>query len=157
MRLRYFATALTPFVLFLGVLAPSGFNAQRPAHATGLMPVCLFESRSDALTPHCEQGLRSLIQLWLQHPAQVRRVDIEGYIDFSEVESECDLPAWECRLVVTRSEERAQAVAEWLVAAGIPREAITVSGRGAQHYLMPGGPMGLGDPFNRRVEVRPHP
>jgi outer membrane protein OmpA-like peptidoglycan-associated protein len=51
-------------------------------------------------------------------------------------------------------ERRARAVAEWLIAAGIPRELVAPIDHGASQFLVPTEP-GKAERQNRRVEIDP--
>ncbi|GGJ06450.1 hypothetical protein GCM10011320_11570 [Neoroseomonas lacus] len=75
-------------------------------------------------------------------PAQMGRVDVIGHIDGAEVQ----------RGLSIVGEQRARAVAEWLIAAGISRGLVRLCPVNVRDMLVP-TPPGVAEPWNRWTEV----
>ena len=119
--------------------------------------ICFFDLDSDAINARCELNLADYVDYWIRlrdgrlrgwpdtsffRPYTITQVEIGGHLDAAEASQ---------GLTVV-SERRARAVAEWLIAAGIPREYVFVTGYGDQRLLVP-TPPGIAEPQNRRVEI----
>ena len=100
----------------------------------------LFGTGSASLRPDADPVLQQVLAVVQRHPGGP--VGVDGFTD-SEGE-----PARNMVL----SEQRALAVAGWLVAKGVPRERITTHGHGAAEPVGDNGTP-LGRQQNRRVEV----
>lgn len=117
---------------------------------------CFFDAGSDALNPRCEQILAEFLDFWTRSrdsrlppwppapygPSLTLRVDIDGHVDAAEAS----------RGLESVGERRARAMAEWLIAAGIPRAFVTVNGHGARQLLVPTAP-NQAEPQNRRAQI----
>lgn len=119
--------------------------------------ICFFDPDSDAINARCELILAEYVDYWTRlrdgrlrawpdtgffRPYTITRVEVGGHVDGAE--------ASQGRATV--SERRARVVAEWLIAAGIPREYVIVTGYGARQLLVPTQPHEA-EPQNRRVEI----
>ncbi|MEO3471203.1 OmpA family protein [Roseomonas sp. CAU 1739] len=128
-----------------------------PAFALSRSFVCTFDPGSDAIDARCERVLSGYVEFWTQlrdgrlrawpgpgfAPAySITRIEVGGHADGAEVS----------RGLAVVSERRARAVAEWLIAAGIPREYVIVTGYGARQLIVPTQPHEA-EPLNRRVDV----
>lgn len=118
---------------------------------------CFFDPGSDAFNAYCERILTEYVDFWTRSrdgrwpawpgpgfaPAHtITRIEVGGHTDNAEAS----------RSLAEVSERRARAVAEWLIAAGIPREYVFVTGYGARELLVPTQPR-QAEPQNRRVEI----
>lgn len=117
---------------------------------------CFFEPGSDALSPNCEQVLTEYVDYWTNtrdgrdspwppgagEPPRMMPVIVNGHADGAEAS----------RGQAIVGERRARAVAEWLIAAGIPREHVSPTGHGASQFLVPTLP-NEAERQNRRVEI----
>jgi outer membrane protein OmpA-like peptidoglycan-associated protein len=130
--------------VFLAALLASGLVVlPQRAQALTVPSLCLFDPGSDAIDARCEETLRSFMLYWTRvHkdrteaqqrenslPVREARVFIYGSTDTAE----------QTRGLAFVHERRARAVAEALIAAGIPRQLITVRGH-EENLLVPTGP-----------------
>jgi outer membrane protein OmpA-like peptidoglycan-associated protein len=119
--------------------------------------LCTFDTDSDALDSRCNQIAREFVDYWMAAGGRTRlltdgthspnpplRVSVVGGIDTAE----------ETRRQHIVGERRARAVAEALIAAGIPRAGVRVRNLGAR-LLQPTGP-NVSERWNRRVEITLH-
>ena len=131
-----------------------GLSAGSAAASSGLR---FFEPDSHALKDTCERVLLEVSSAWRERPEATPpgavlssrhiprgpfRVGVHGHADASEAARGNDE-------VATR---RARAVADFLIAHGVPRTHVTYRGLGAGNPLVPTG-SGVAEPQNRRVEI----
>ncbi|HZT88384.1 MAG TPA: OmpA family protein [Stellaceae bacterium] len=121
------------------VVMPAAPPAPPPAAAPRVFLV-FFDWDRDTITPEGMQILQKAADAW--HSGAPVQVQIVGYTDRS------GSPGYNQRL----SERRAANVAKALVALGIPREQMAVSGRGENDNRVPTAD-GVREPQNRRVEI----
>lgn len=142
--------------LALLVMALAGGMPASVAPASGYNFGCAFDAGSDALNARCEQDVSRFLRVWnrfrdgaIRHhqtgapiPPTTLRVIVRGHADGAESR----------RGAAIISERRARAVAERIIAAGIPRNLVVAESYGARCLLVPTDP-GEAEQQNRRVEI----
>lgn len=130
--------------------------AATPVSATSYDQSCNFEDSSDALSLRCEAVLQNFVARWLGFRDGTLRaargdsmlapstyhVVVQGHADRAE----------DRRALAAVGARRARAVAEWIIAAGVPSDLVSAEGYGATCLLVPSDP-GQAEPQNRRVEL----
>lgn len=119
---------------------PTPVAAPAPAVQPARSYLVFFDWDKASLTPRAQQ----VVSEAAQNSTHVRytQIQVNGYTDTSGSR------AYNQRLSV----RRADAVAHALVADGVPDNAISITGYGETHLLVPTGP-GVREPQNRRVEI----
>jgi outer membrane protein OmpA-like peptidoglycan-associated protein len=102
-----------------------------------------FATGSAAINPGFYDTLNAIAESLIKYPNSL--IDVYGFTDTT------GSAAFNQRL----SEQRAQAVADYLIARGVSRARIATRGYGEQYeYLRVKTPDGVNEPLNRRVEIK---
>lgn len=115
-------------------------QAQLHAQAQRYAAVAYFATGSAALTPDAERELRWFVQQMQPYPQAT--FNVQGFTDSTGTESGNTALA----------QQRAQAVADYLVSLGIDRNRLAITGFG-QEYAAASNVTAQGRRDNRRVEV----
>lgn len=119
------------------------------ASGSSINYLCFFPPRSDAVSEQCESILRDFVSReW--NLAEGRAggdtsgiVAVAGHVDGAEATGGASLIG----------AQRARAVGEWLIQAGIPRSAVVTRNYDAQLPRVPPRSSDLAEPQNRYVQV----
>ena len=123
-------------------LRGSGVGVARPGDAMTLYlrDDMLFLANSSAVSPHGAQVLSAIAAVTQRYDATI--LSVNGYTDASAPPDRA----------VVMSQERADAVAQALIASGVDKPRIAVHALGAAHPKVPTGP-GISETRNLRVEI----
>jgi outer membrane protein OmpA-like peptidoglycan-associated protein len=125
------------------LLAASLLVLPRPASACQQLPIVYFRGGSSAIGPDGEAALRGFAQQALARLDRLASIRIVGHSDRTGAAA--------ARARIAR--ERAQAVRNLLIGAGIPARLIGASGA-ADAEPAADTPEGVREPLNRRAELR---
>jgi outer membrane protein OmpA-like peptidoglycan-associated protein len=124
-------------------IPPGVTNVVARGNALIVTPAFDFTSASPILTPASAPSIDTLAKVLLHNKDRIRSISVIGFTDNRGAAA----------LNVSLSQQRAKAVADGLIAAGVAASTVTSMGRGPESPIADNA-TGAGRSANRRVEIR---